>query len=413
MQVISSQHCLSCYILRNNITGGHMRFFVTATVVLLTAVTFQNCTENRLVLQNLNLSSDPSQMGNFKKLVSGRAHSCVITKDDTVMCWGFNDNGQLGDGTTNDSLVPRMVRGLNEVKAIALGTRHSCAIIGDDTVKCWGNNATSQLGNNTNVSSLVPVDVFGLTGIKEISSYNNHTCALTNLNTIKCWGSNQLGELGSSNVSPAQVPVEVVTLSGIKAIDVGGSHTCAITNSDTVKCWGYNEFSQLGNQTIGTYSTVPLEVRNLGVVKAIAIGGNHSCAITFADTVNCWGRNLFGQLGNGTTQNSGFPVNVSNVAAVKSLAAGGQHSCAVTQSNTVKCWGNGSFGQLGNGSTALIVSVAVEINNLAAVSALALGENHSCAIGSTSNIICWGNNSTGQLGINSNINSLVPVEVNF
>ena len=255
---------------------------------------------------------------------AGGDHTCALTTSGGVKCWGYNEYGQLGNGTTADSNVPVDVYGLSSgVSAISAGGAHACAMTSSGGVKCWGLNRFGELGNGTTADSHVPVNVLvsiggnALTGVSAISAGDEHTCAVTTSGGAKCWGDNSEGQLGNNEaaVSYSNVPVDVYGLaSGVSAISVGGYFTCALTFTGSVECWGDNGDGELGSGGLYTCSSVPIDVSGLSSgVSAISAGGDHACALTSSGGVKCWGLNQFGQLGNGTTGsvwNSNVPVNV-------------------------------------------------------------------------------------------------------
>ncbi len=339
----------------------------------------------------------------------GYYFTCVIGTGGTAKCWGSNNSGQLGNGTTTDSPIPIDVSGLTSgTTAIALGVEHTCALDTDGRIKCWGSNNYGKLGDGTSTQRLTPVIVFGIASA--VSTGWDHSCAVTSTGGAKCWGWNNWGQLGNGTGTQQLTPVNVVGLtSGVTSIAAGGAHTCALVNHG-VKCWGLNQSGQLGIGSNGGVNVTPSDVVGLtNGVTALVAGRVHTCALV-SGGVKCWGENSWGELGDGTTANSPIPVNVVGLSSgVTAIATREDHTCALAN-GTVKCWGQNNKGQLGNGTTTNS-PVPVDVLGLPnGVNAIATGAEHTCVlvVGAAK---CWGSNRYGQLGDGKNTDSSTPVEV--
>ena len=248
------------------------------------------------------------------------------------------------------------------------------------------------------------------------SARMNHTCALIADGSLQCWGSNSAGESGTGTTTPVLKPAQVNGLGDAIGIGTGSRHTCAIRINGSVSCWGDNSHGQLGN---GTYdsSLSPLGVSGLDGASverkatALAAGLNHTCAILGDRTVKCWGDGAQGQLGNGSTVTSTQPVAVSGLSMVVSLASGAYSSCAtLSASPWLMCWGDNSYGQLGDGTT-VNRSVPVAVPGLGGVPrAVAVGADFACsALDRIPWFLCWGSNERGQFGNGNVVSSTSPV----
>jgi alpha-tubulin suppressor-like RCC1 family protein len=265
-----------------------------------------------------------------------------------------------------------------------------------------------------------------------------HSCYMLDNGSVKCWGSNTYGQLGLGNTTNQGVNssemgdnLDAVDLgSGIKAtaIAAGGNHTCAILDNESIKCWGYNASGQLGLGDINNRGdnssrmgdSLPAVDLGSGITaKAIAAGGNHTCAILDNESIKCWGKNASGQLGIGDTNNRGdgsnpmgdsLPVvDLGSERTAKVIVAGGSHTCTILDDSSIKCWGENDQGQLGLGNTTDSLNASVvDMGSGITAKAITAGESHTCAILNNSAIKCWGRANEGQMGLfkwNINIGS--------
>jgi alpha-tubulin suppressor-like RCC1 family protein len=335
-------------------------------------------------------------------IAAGYYHTCAVTAEGGAMCWGYNDQGMLGDGTTTDSSVPVQVSGLTSgVAVVTAGNFHTCALMDTGGVKCWGANSRGELGNGTFTATYVPVDVSGLdSGVIYLAAGTNHTCAVMSAGGIKCWGSNGYGQLGDGTTIGRNEPVDVQGLPMVAALAVGPGwwHTCSLHVGGGVWCWGRNPDGQLGNG-VTTDSLVPVAVSMADVASVLTTGARHNCVTVAAGAVKCWGFNLFGQLGDSSQTNRSTPVSVTGLAsAAVTVEAGTNHTCAVLDTGAFQCWGDNREGQLGDG-TLVPKLVPVSVTGMSSgVSAASGGHEHSCGLMETAHVLCWGANDFGQLG---------------
>jgi alpha-tubulin suppressor-like RCC1 family protein len=341
-------------------------------------------------LLRTNVPVTVQELTNAVAISSKESHSCALLADTTVKCWGRNSYGQLGDGTKTTPTSPVAVNSLTGVTAVSMGVNFSCALLSDSTVKCWGYNSVGQLGNGSTTESLTPTSVMGLTGVTEISGGGSHSCALLSDKTIKCWGHNGYGQLGDGTQDTKNSPVAVADINNAIKIYTSSNYSCAILEDNSVQCWGYS------------HSTTPANIAGLSDVAALGLYSTHRCALYLDDSLKCYGTNNYGQLGDETNVNKTTPSSATTaLTGVASMSLGEAHSCAILNDETIRCWGRNEYGQLGDGSFSYKTEPEyMGINNAIEVAA---GNNFNCALLDDKTVTCWGQNKMGQMGDGTNI----------
>ncbi|HYM53979.1 MAG TPA: IPT/TIG domain-containing protein [Solirubrobacteraceae bacterium] len=296
-----------------------------------------------------------------KAISAGGNHSLALLKNGTVMAWGDNENGQLGIGSgVEDVEEPVAVKGLTNVKAISAGGEFSLALLTNGTVMAWGDNEDGQLGDGKAANSNVPVAVKGLTGVTGISAGGEFGLALLKNGTVTAWGDNEDGQLGDSGLEEAtsNVPVPVGTLTGVTAIAAGATHGLAMLSGGTVMAWGEDAFGELGSGTIKASEATPVPVTGLSGATAISAGGQDSVALLGSGSVMTWGIDKWGNLGDGVTGGvSDVPVPVVGLRKVASVSAGRAHVLAYGEPIPTVTSVSPSAGPLAGGNTVTITGV--------------------------------------------------------
>jgi len=348
-------------------------------------------------------------------LSAGGAHTCAISAQGELLCWGSNEFGQLGNGNLLETTVPAPVEGLlGSVSSVSTGASHTCAIMEYGALFCWGLNSHGQLGDGTTELRPWPVPVVGLSeSVVQVSAGYTHTCALTQRGSVLCWGDAESVQSASTSAHALPVPLPVVGLpSAVVSISAGLESTCALTVVGNVFCWGENSFGQIGNRMAHRFAVAPTLVSGLtDRVVDISHHAYHTCATLASGEAQCWGHNAFGQLGDATYRDQLRPVTVESAETFVRVQTGRSQTCGITAGGSVWCWGDNGSGQLGDG-TRISRSVAMEVHRLEAeVTLLALGDFHACALSSEGELSCWGWNGNGQVGDGTTLMALRPYRV--
>jgi len=377
----------------------------------------------------------PTAVTSQAEMISAGSGDACLIRNGKAFCWGLNANGQLGNNSTTQSLVPVAVTTSGALSGVTLtqvaaGTGFTCALSSAGAAYCWGLNTNGQLGNNSTTQSLVPVAVTtsgALSGVAltQIGAGTSFACGLASTGTAYCWGLGTSGQLGNSATTSSSVPVTLPN-GGVAGLQVaaGAAHGCALDNTGAGVCWGLNTNGQLGNGST-TSTDSPGLVTASGVLSGVNLtqidGGNaDTCAAAAGGAAYCWGINTNGELGNSSTTQSttAVAVTTSGVLAGVSLSqigAGGNSTCALDTTGAAYCWGINTNGELGNNSTTQSTApVAVTTSGVlagVALSQISVGQDFACALDTTGAAYCWGLDANGQLGNNSTTQSTVPVLV--
>jgi alpha-tubulin suppressor-like RCC1 family protein len=336
------------------------------------------------------------------QVAAGLFHSCAATRLGRVHCWGFNNLGQVGDGTTDTRREPVAHPGVHDAIAITSGREHSCAIRGDRSVSCWGANITRQLGDGTSeFRRLSPVQVVGVSNVVEIAAGGEHTCARTGGDRLYCWGRSF-----EPVAEPISLPEPVVEIAG------GYRHTCARLASGRVSCWGNPNLPGRPHASDDPESFI----REMPPAVAITAGDYHSCAIDGTGAVWCWafesiGIDRYDEWGNPISEAEVRPTiaELTTIDDAVQLAAGHEFTCALRAGGRVTCWGNNERGQLGDGGANQAIGAFVDPVGLGDVIEVTAGWRHACALQSNGVIMCWGRNTEGQLGDGSTAENHLPI----
>ncbi len=345
----------------------------------------------------------------------GGSHDCTITRQATLWCWGFNNHGQLGDGTTTTGTLPEQIgSALWSTAADPLsggtltgGGAYTCAIQGDQTLWCWGANGQGQLGTGRTQGTLVPTQVGTATTWKTVHAAVDHTCATKADGTLWCWGNNANGQLGNGTRTDAHAPVQVGTDTDWDKVSPGPTHTCALKLDKSLWCWGANSDGELGNGTTRIRKS-PTRIGS-STWTTVSAGGRFTCGTQTGDTLWCWGFNGEGEVAQPPDSGPHItPTQVGSLTTWLQVDSATDHNCAVQTPLSLLCWGLNRSGDLGNADPESDFPVAIPQK----IWTRAVTFDSMSSWKPDDTMACWGNDTIGQLGDGSPVPSRIgPVSV--
>ena len=392
-----------------NFRQGHVRLLLrtgSVWVIFITACVALVLQSPVSVRANVSISSiDPTG-----RIAAGDKHTCAIAVNDTIWCWGDNTYSQLGSAVFPDgiSLMPiqtTALPGLRIPRRIVAGANHTCVLATDGTVWCWGQNGNGNLGDGSFLNQGDPVQaVLGGTATM-VAAGGSTTCAALSDNSLKCWGKGSSGQIGNgatslSNGTPVYTSFVPASFT-VAHLEIGSTHSCAISVAGAAWCWGQYTNGRLGTTALSNAVTPTATASLGGTASEVAAGGAHTCALLTNGNISCFGNNNTGQLGQAlTTAASSTPTLVTLAATATHVSAGSQFTCALLSTAAVQCFGQNASGQLGSGSSGSARQTPDAVTGLTGtVVDVTTGTNHACAVMSTGQVRCWGQNDQGQLGI--------------
>ncbi|MCC7541014.1 MAG: hypothetical protein IT379_32645, partial [Deltaproteobacteria bacterium] len=345
---------------------------------------------------------EPSRVADLDDAVTvsvGYTHACAATAAGTVRCWGLSNGANLGVERFGIQAGAREVSGLTEVLDVAVSAGTSCALLASGAVSCWGRTYSGELGDETTVARHTPAEVPGVAGGVAIAAGYSHFCVLLASGRVTCWGGWYEGRL-----------TEIEGLADAIEISAGSGHTCALRSSGAIACWGERTGQRLGDG-IPDAREGPVTALGIADAVQVTAGDHYTCALHESGRASCWGLNLFGEVGTSPADSSEVvaPLVVAGLSDAVELSAGsydaesgeygelGRHTCARISDGSVQCWGSNFNGELGEGAGDFRETPGT-VAGIAGVAALSAGGAHTCALGTIGNVTCWGGDRGEQLG---------------
>lgn len=286
----------------------------------------------------------------FVSISAGMHHSCGITANAQVLCWGDSSSDEPS-AMMPGSKSPVDVSGGLSFSSVSSGYDHSCGLTTSGAAYCWGDNDYGQLGNGTKIASSKPVPVAGGYTFRSVRAGVVFSCGITDAGSAYCWGANSFGRLGNGSEVDSSRPVPVSGNLKFAAISAGDGHACGVTPEGKGYCWGDNKFGQIGLAQ-GKSSPIPVPIAGKLTFASISAGRSVTYALTRDGAAYSWGSGMdvLSQTTDEVSSNAPGQIFGTQELRFKSLSTSFAHACGQTTSGEVYCWGSNKYGQLGNGS---------------------------------------------------------------
>jgi alpha-tubulin suppressor-like RCC1 family protein len=392
------------------------RGIVTAAVLALGVAACDAPTAPSMFVYADRTITVPAAAQGWKAVSVGGSHSCALRVDGTLYCWGGNASSQLGiiaaRGKCGARKVaceagPRAVETSQRFTSVIAGQRHTCAITIQRALYCWGENFTFEAGVEGQPLVSVPTAVMPALQFIDVGPGSTHSCAVRTNGVVYCWGDGSFGALGRGDTVTSVFPAPIASAEHFVLVRSGRSRSCAIALDGAAWCWGLEWESASGNVDFFHQVLLPHRIDGLPPLRDISISASSTCALTIGGEVLCWEANGFAQLGDGTTTSTATPGPVASSERFSGVSSGIIQSCATALDGRAFCWGNNTFGQLGVprpgdhcGTSLLECSLApIGVFGRQRFKAVSTGfGTHTCGISVDTSILCWGLGSEGQLG---------------